>query len=203
MHYGNFTFYAKSVIYAPEKVLIVTDIISKRYLYGDDMLFFENNDQYAAFRRGNNEKRSILSMIIPADAHVGGREYPNPIDLTGNYSEAMANLSDGMGPDVHYASAGYYSRYFGFNNQRQELNANDYFNYFNNQNTIVYQGHQFNWNPGANAHTFVVQNTGHWSYRVYEGVGAVRNGSMKLMREVNYSMYGGGGGAVPKVPLGY
>ena len=202
MHYGNFTFYAKSVIYAPEKVLIVTDIISKRYLYGDDMLFFQNNHEYGAFRQGVNEKKSILSMIIPADAYINGYEYSNPIDLTGQYNEAMANLSDASNKRLHYPSANFYNKYYEFNNQRQILNSSDYFNYYNNLNTIVYQGHQFNWNPGASSHTFVVQNTGHWSYRVYEGVGAVRNGSMKLMREVNYSMYGGGG-AVPKVPLGY
>ena len=203
MHYGNFTFYAKSVIYAPEKVLIVTDIISKRYLYGDDMQFFKDNVEYDAFRAGNGMKKSILSMVIPADAYRNGREYVNPIDLTGQYSAAMANLADDQ-KGLHYASANYYANYLKFNNQRQVLNSNDYFNYYNNLNTIVYQGHQFNWSPATSSHSFAVQNTGHWSYRVYEGVGAVRNGSMKLMREVNYSMFGGnGGGAVPNVPLGY
>ena len=202
MHYGNFTFYAKSIIYHPEKVLIVTDIISKRYIMGNDMQFFDENSikSYMAGDTSGSNHKSILVMTIPADPRrAQGKEYSNPIDLTGSMMDEMQPLDDrGI---KHYASADYYKTKYHLDNQNSNQ-ARDYFGYFPRAQTLCFQGMQWNWSPAASSLSIPIQNTGHWGYRVYEGCAAVRSGAMKMLRECNYSMYGGSG-AVPSMPLGY
>jgi hypothetical protein len=201
MHYGNFTMYAKSLIYHPEKVFIATDIISKRYVMGNDMTFFDRTS-FQRFKGGNNgpdAQRSILVMTVPADARVDGFEYPNPIDLSGSMQEALQELAHDGGKQ--YVCADWYREHYGINNENADQYGN-YYEYFPRSQTLCFQGMQWNWNPGSNSHSTPVQNTGHWGYRVYEGCAAVRSGGMKLLRECNYSMYGGMG-AVPSTVLGY
>jgi hypothetical protein len=204
MHYGNFTFYAKSVIYAPEKVLIVTDIISKRYISGNDMTIFDH-ESYAAFRKGSSIGRSILIFAIPADRSNNGIEYANPIDISGSYANEYSNVAEAQEMKMSlFATSWWYSNRYNLSNTRNRLNSTDYFNYANRMNTMCFQGHQFNWNPSTMTYSFAIQNTGHWGPKVYEGVAQVRSGQMKLMRDVNYSMFGASGmGAMASVPLGY
>jgi hypothetical protein len=190
MHYGNFTMYARSLIYHPDKVYIATDIICKRYVMGNDMTFFDRSS-FGRFKGGNNgpdARRSILVMTVPADARVGGLEYPNPLDLSGNMQSTLQELSHDHAKQ--YASADWYREQYGISNENADQYG-DFFEYFPRSQTLCFQGMQWNWSPGTNSHSSPVQNTGHWGYRVYEGCAQVRSGAMKLLRECNYSMYGG------------
>ena len=110
---------------------------------------------------------------------------------------AIANVAHSSSP--HYATANWFTKYYNFDN-RMDMVDLDYFRYSTRLNTITYQGHYFSWNPGQSSFSMPHQNTGHWGPNVYEGVGAVRNGVMKAIRECNYSVHGG---PAPFTSLGY
>lgn len=194
MHYGNFTFYARNIVYHPEKVLVVTDIISRRYIGGNDMQVFETTDDLDKFRNGAmNSHKSFIFMLIPCSQDVV-RE--NPIDLTGRFEDTNSELDN---LPLHYPNAQFYAKEWKFSHHQSNQNK-DYFEYYNNLNTVCYQGHQMNYDPHQENYSRVTLNTGHWGYRVYEGCKAVRSGAMKLLKEVDYNS---GSGPVPNVPLGY
>lgn len=194
MHYGNFTFYARNIIYHPEKVLVVTDIISRRYLGGNDMKVFKNRDELDSFRNGvANSHKSFIFMVIPCSENAVKE---NPIDLTGKFEDTNSDLD--LGP-LHFPGAQTYANKWGFTHHQSNQN-NSYFEYYNSLNTVCYQGHQMNYDPHQENFSRVTLNTGHWGYRVYEGCKAVRSGAMKLLKEVDYNS---GSGPVPNVPLGY
>lgn len=180
--------------------MIVTDIISKRYISGNDMSIFnkETHSEFTANSENAANAKSILIMVIPADGrHYEGHEYENPIDLTGKYSfDMVPNGND----RPHYATADWYRLYYQLNNDRT-MQDQDYFSYNTRLNTITFAGHYFTWNSSAGSYSIPHQGTGHWGSNVYEGVGQVRNGVMKSMRECNYNSIGGG--PMPLQPLGY
>ena len=144
MHYGNFTFYAKSLVYYPEKVLIVTDIISKRYIMGNDMTFFDKRslDSFMSGQNGSEHKRSILVFAVPADQRREGMyEYDNPLDLTGKYADhlEMLGAQNNNGQRLMFSSAGWYGAHYNMQNNQHSNQDRDYFGYFPRAQSLCYQ----------------------------------------------------------------
>lgn len=172
----------------------MTDIISRRYVGGNDMDVFKQPTDLASFRNGVvDAHKSFIFMAIPCSEDAVRQ---NPIDLTGKFDETNSDLDLGK---VHFPNAPLYAKHWQFSHH-QSNQQKDYFEYYNSLNTVCYQGHQMNYDPHQENYSRVVLNTGHWGYRVYEGCKAVRNGAMKLLKEVDYNS---GSGPVPNVPLGY
>jgi hypothetical protein len=191
LHYGNFTFYSKSVVYRQQNVYLAEDMFSTGYVGGCGSRFFTNQKNMEDYSNGNTQRHaSIFAMLAP----YMSSEYNNPIDITGAYSGDLHPLGvDDTG--LHYASAGFYKAYWNWSENSAPLAGRSKFDTPDSAfNTICFQGHQSMYNPSNSMFDLVIKNTGHWGDRVYPGCGKVRQGMSKVLEPVHYNnIYGGGG----------
>ena len=192
LHYGNFTFYSKSVVYRQQNVYLAEDMFSTGYIGGTGTEFFSDYQDMEDYNNGvHTRHKSIFAMIAP----YTDVEYNNPIDITGRYSGDTAALN--VDDKLHFSSAPFYRQLWNWGSQgnvppgRSKFEAPDA-----SQNTMCFQGHQSMFNPQTKMFDVVIKNTGHWGDRVYPGCGKVRQGMQKVFDPPHYNnIYGGGGRA--------
>jgi hypothetical protein len=197
LHYGNFTFYSKSVVYRQQNVYLAEDMFSTGYIGGNGTEWFKTMNDMEDYTSGVKVRhKSIFAMLAP----YSDVEYPNPIDITGQYSgDCQALNVDGK---LHYASAPFYRHLWNWGSQgtvpmgRNKFDTPDAV-----MNTVCFQGHQSMFNPGTSMFDVVIKNTGHWGDRVYPGCGKVRSGMQKTFDAVNYNNVYGGGGSMTGVTM--
>jgi hypothetical protein len=197
LHYGNFTFYSKSVVYRQQNVYLANNMFSTAYNGGTGSDFFETMEHYDAYMEtGGNDgrQRSIFAMLAP----YSSKQYDNPINITGRHSGNLEPLnSSSSRTDTHFASANFYKRYWGWTEQVEDSPARCAFDNDDDgsPNTVCFQGHQSMFNPtNGGLFDIVIPNTGHWGPDVYAGVGKVRNGHAMVIRSAEFNnLYGGGG----------
>ena len=190
LHYGNFTFHSKSVVYRQQNVYLAEDMFSTGYIGGDGTEFFASDHDMDEYNCGTkNRHKSIFAMLAP----YSDIEYANPIDLTGKYSgDCQALNTDSK---LHYATSPFYKKLWNWGGNGNAPSGRSRFETPDAaMNTVCFQGHQSMYNPSNSMMDVVIKNTGHWGDRVYPGCGKVRQGMSKMFDHVNYNnIYGGGG----------
>ena len=194
LHYGNFTFYSKSVVYRQQQVYLAPNMFSTAYNGGTGSSFFTDKEDYTRYMEGSNHDmrgKSIFAMLAP----YSSRPMQNPIDITGMHSGNLAPLN--TSGDLHFGSANFYKDWWQWTSTMEDPPARCAFDNDDDgtPNTVCFQGHQSLYNPSSGGmFDIVIQNTGHWGSNVYPGVGKARNGLAKVVETVSYNnLYGGGG----------
>jgi hypothetical protein len=194
LHYGNFTFYSKSVVYRQQQVYLANNMFSTGYMGGSGCEFFTSRIHYETYlEQGNGDMRqkSIFALLTSYSSKL----YVNPINITGRHSGNLHTLNNEL--NDHYASANFYRKVWGWADSSEDAPGRCSFDADEDgdSNTVCFQGHQTLYNPGnGGMFDITIKNTGHWGPNVYAGVGKVRNGHQKVVESVNYpNLYGGGG----------
>ena len=199
MHYGNFTMYLKSIVIKQQNVYLAENMYAMGYVGGNDCRFFTSPNEVTDYM-DSGCGRSMFSCLVPYDTRASDPsncawacDYPNPMDITGQFQHARL-ATNGSSPSAnHYASCDFYSNYWQWKHTMQPDTDMPYFSTYSKWNTLCYQGHQAMYNPQTHQFDAVIENTGHWGNRVYPGCGRVRRGLQKLLEPVQYStLYGGG-----------
>ena len=172
LHYGNYTFYAKSLVTNPKNVVLLKDIFINNYLGGFNSRFWSAEDAQMdkhddIFAMPN--RPSLFSMLIPAGSMnrraILGQD---PVDLRSalpyySWAFEMEGLED---PD--------YDEDFFEPNSQSSLNS------------MCYQGMQYSYNAAKKDFSKITLGTGHLGKNIYPGVREVYQGSMKFMEKKDY-----------------
>ena len=115
------------------------------YVGGNDCRFFTSEDQVETFM-DDGCGRSIFACLVPYDSRNSDPadcawmcDYPNPMDITGQFSTARA-APCGTTDQMHYASAAFYSRLWKWNHSQSPGPDMPYFSTYSKWNTVCYQG---------------------------------------------------------------
>jgi len=194
IHYGNFTFHSKSVVYRQQNVYLAEDMFATGYVGGNDTTFFKHSNDYKTYLSGGDNFASIFAMIAP----YSSQEYANPMDISGSFRGPRAPLNTQNEYDescAHFSTANFYQKYWNW--QTDEFHSDEDSRFqcgSGTSNTMMFQGHQALYNPQSQLFDLVIKNTGHWGDRVYPGCGKMRSGMSKVLEPVYYNnIYGGGG----------
>ena len=186
VHTGTYTYYSKSVVFQPKNVFVVRNSFVdgynggggiEPYVLGDDT-YDPANGVYGRERaRGG----STFFFVVPRG---DSNSYSGPISITGKFDAFDEEIYDFARGPLHFNTAPYYNRYWGFRNmaQDQELIAPQwtYINEYASPNNIAHQGHTLYWHQPAQAFTGVRYSNGHWpSDTIYPGCGRIRQGKIK------------------------
>jgi hypothetical protein len=138
LHYGNFTFYSKSVVYRQQNVYLAEDMFSTGYIGGNGTEFFADYDDMEDYNHGVKARhKSIFAMLAP----YSDVEYVNPIDITGKYSGDSIALN--VDDREHFASAPFYRKLWNWGSAGQVPPGRSKFETPDaTQNTVCFQGHQ-------------------------------------------------------------
>ena len=204
LHYGNFTFYSKSVVTNPKNLIIARNIFCQGYTRGSGVDMFERDYEAARAGRtrvkgydpdGGEHTASLISVLIP---YGSGDRLPNPLDIEAHktYDPTTALQqpriqqveANGVKPAA-FMDAAYVTKLFSlheYSRNRSDPASEPFVEFERTQNTICYRGHQFSYCPTTKQHTAVTVNTGHWGPNVYPGCGRVRAGEMKYLEKCDY-----------------
>jgi hypothetical protein len=167
LHYGHYTFMAKSVVTNPKNVALMKNIFINDYVGGFNTEFYdwENamDDKREQFYHSRN-RPSIFCMMLPANSSLRN----NPVDLRKDFPYYVSKLSFDTLSDPNYDS--------------------EYFvpNEVNEGNGILYRGMQYSYDCSKGSYSKVTIGTGHLGSNIYPGVMAVLTGQMKHMRQIDY-----------------
>jgi hypothetical protein len=180
----HFTTHMRAVVEQPKNVYVQPDIYSEAYRGGNGIRFY-TPETYRA-KDMDQLYYSIICVAIP----FAEREIPTPMDTSGRfyieYSQGLLNAE--QFEELHYSTAFRYNLLYGFFQQTKQQGG-DGLVVHNVDNRQMYQGHQFMYNVKSKAFDKVRTNKGHWGPDVYAGVGQVRAGQLKHMREQDYTNY--------------
>ena len=189
VHFGHYTIKYKSIVYNERAVYHAHDYMCTGYLGGNDTRFVTRKSQtdFAQSQGDNEHFHSMFACLVPYQRTA----YPNPMDITGSFYDRVRG--EKTSKILHYPSAKFYSKYWGWSNEQQESpNEAKYTSERGTMNTVCFQGHQAMFSPNTGSYTQVIENTGHWGRNVYPGVGKVRAGLASAIQQVSYSeAYGG------------
>lgn len=186
IHYGHFTIYFKTVVWANEKIVHAPNIYCKAYVGGNGTLVWNNNDinDIEAYR-GFQYNRDIHLIPTPIGTYTNSRH----MDITGSYHPALQAHEN-----ASLASAIYNQKVmvelWGFDTQQRNPLDRDFGENASVQtNTICFQEHQGVWNHASKAWNRIITNKGHWGENVYPGCGKTRRGGCgtKVLRQCNYN----------------
>ena len=154
VYYGNFTTYSRAVVYNHRQTYLAEDMLCTGYEGGNYCTMFRNVEDLHL-----NPKNSMFVCIAPYQQE----EYANPLDITGkDRTHGIGGLHD----EKQYATADYYSAYWGESEWSHDSRPADKDYAFDmeshQRNTECFQGHQSMYNPNTKLHDIVTQNTGHW-----------------------------------------
>jgi hypothetical protein len=167
LHYGHYTFMAKSIVSNPKNVTLMKNIFVNDYLGGWNTEFYD-------WENGQDDKReqiyhqrnrpSIFSMVLPAQTYLRS----NPIDLRCDFP--------------------FYSNKLSFHTLSEPNYDNEYFvpNEVSGANPILYRGMQHNYDASKGSFSKITIGTGHLGSNVYPGMMSVLHGQMKHMRQIEY-----------------
>ena len=194
-HYGNFTFYGKSIVTNPEDVFIAYDIFPNRCLGGMGVRPYNNPAQYDAVQ--GVAMRDIFYIMVPY------REvsFPTIMDMAGRFytymDSGMLDDEDPANRELHYSTAGWYNRIWRWRSEDDvTLQVDQPLYAMSNpgQNRIVWQGAQGKYNHmahgGYNYNRDIIRNKSPWGPNVYDGHKACRDGSLERTRVVTDGILG-------------
>ena len=107
-HYGNFTFYGKSIVQRPEDVFVAYDIFPNRCLGGMGVRPYSNTSQYNAAQ--GQAMRDIFYCMVP----YRETSFDTIMDMAGRFytymDSGMLDDEDPANRELHYSTAGFYNR---------------------------------------------------------------------------------------------
>jgi len=183
VHYGNFTYYSKSIVHEPKNVIVLENVMANRYLYGDGTKFWKPEDlitEIDADTPGVKDK-GLISMILPAGNRL---VESNPISLTGSF--ARDNVPNSH---RHFEGAEWYAAKWNFKDST-DVDDNELIRYdqtHREANTVCFRGHQFSYSQISGGFSSVTRNSGHFGEDVYPGCGKVRSGAGKVFEKQSYA----------------
>jgi hypothetical protein len=196
LHYANLTFYQKSIIHNPKNVYIAEDVYFTGYLGGNSMDIFKSREDIEAgnTRRRAGQCRYEKSMFVMLMQENECSQLRNPVSITGSFPEHIDKFQQDRVNFCHgqqYSSAAHaYAKFglqilegggqnSGLGNDVEPFEAD-----VQRQNTICFQGAQWNYNDKVHDYNIEVKNTGHLG-PTYAGVRPVREGQHKHMEIPN------------------
>ena len=185
IHYGHYTVRYKSVVYREQSVYHAYNYKCNGYLGGNDC-------EYAGGGGGSRDdgnEGSVHVVLVPYQR----KAYMNPMDVTGKFWNQQTNSPESGKAEGHYPTAAFYKAHYDWRNQYQANPQEPQFYADGNRgNTVCFQGHQAVYSCATNAHTCVIENTGHWGRNVYPGCGKVRAGLQLALEQIVFKeAYGG------------
>lgn len=179
----------------PKNVIIAENCFSQGYIRGSSVKFFEyggrgQNPRYYNPNTGEHEA-DLIAVMVP---YGSAESCPNPMNILST-KPWQPNMSghrrpfDGKDRHAPFYGADVISRLFGLHEyarNRDDPATEPFRTYEKTQNSVVYRGHSFTYDPTTCQHTAVTINTGHWGKNVYPGVARVRNGDIKYMERQDF-----------------
>jgi hypothetical protein len=182
VHYGNFTYYSKSIVHEPKNVIVMENVMVNRYLYGNGTEFWNEDENVSDLHADmpGVKAKGLISMIVPAHSSI---VTSNPISLTGSF--ARDNVPNSF---RHYIGAEWYSAKWRFKDST-DVDDNELIKYdqtHREANSVCFRGHQFSYSQVTGGFTNITRNSGHFGEDVYPGCGRVRSGAGKIFEKQNY-----------------
>jgi hypothetical protein len=201
LHYGNFTFYSKSLVTNPKNVIITPNIFCQGYNGGNSTDFFKVVHPPLAGDDGGvgvgrvpayhpqqgKHDADIISVVLP---YGTAAKLNNPLNIGTSKADHTMKITFNGKVKGHYHDADIVENLFSLCEfgKMDDCEDDDTFRaQQRTQNKHCYRGHQFAYDPSCGMHSAVTRNTGHWGPNVYPGCGRVRAGEMKYLEKQNYS----------------
>jgi hypothetical protein len=184
MHYGHFTLYAKTVVYKPEMVVRVDNIVVKDYLGGNGVRLWNVLEQrdIDAFR--SNE---LYKDIFPVAVRPDFRLETYFLDMTGRFNDRLHPNEEAKKATAFPPMDRILSEIWGWRSVFSPL-QNEYFaNIAAKFNTLCFQEHQKLYNHATRQWDRVIIDKGHFGANVYPGCGEVRRGVAMYFKPVDYT----------------
>lgn len=186
MHYGHYTHYGKSVIHNPEQVFVAYDIFPNRCLGGMGIVPYTSRRQFIP--ADSKYEADIFYVMVPYTE----TEFDKVMSMAGRFytymDAGMIDETDPLAARLHYTTAPYYNRIWGWYSQEDvpiEIDEPLYRISSPGVHLTVWQGAQGSYNPATKLfNKEIIRNTSPWGENVYQGVRACRNGMMERMKVV-------------------
>ena len=147
IHYGNYTHYGKSVIHKPENVFIAYDIFPNKCLGGMGVSPYREKNQFVP------EDQQFLADIFYIMVPYVETSFPKVMSMAGRFytymDAGMLDEEDPANRALHYSTAPYYNRFWGWYSEQEiavELDEPMYRMNNPGVNTNVWQGAQGTYN---------------------------------------------------------
>lgn len=183
MHYGHFTYYAKSQVLKSNKIIHGRNVVCRDYLGGNGHRAWDasNPDDREDYQGGN-----LTNDIFFVPVLMNHQVDTNHMDITGVYHPDIA-ANEEVNRATHYDAAAIYRQYWGWRNNIVSLTDKKYSNVHKaRDNTICFQEHQHLYNHGSGKFDLTIIDKGHWGDRVYPGCGRARRGVELYLKPVKY-----------------
>jgi hypothetical protein len=183
MHYGHFTYNSKSQVLNSRKIVHGRNVVCKDYHGGNGHKVWDASDpdDLEDYSAGEMTKDVFFVPVM-----INHEIDTNHMDITGSYHPDIG-AGEEANKATHYDSAAIYRKYWGWRNNVTSLKDASY-NAIRRprDNTIVFQEHQHQYNPGSGKMDLTIMNKGHWGDRVYPGCGKARRGVEMYLKPVKY-----------------
>lgn len=180
-HFGNYTFYSKSVVKRPRNYTIIPDCFAQGYISGEGHAFFKPpsrdldgdaglGDLGRAIQEGSlgssDCHHSLIAWKIPRG---DGEKLADAIDMTGRFAGVHRDYE--AGDSVHFSGAEALGSLESVEELDQNRSDSAYLHQVQNINTVCFRGSQY-----TNG-VFTHMGKGHWG-TPYAGVLPVRDGAL-------------------------
>jgi hypothetical protein len=191
VHYGNYTHYSKTIVREEKNVFVAYNISPNRALGGMGVTPYKSQDQFV--REDNVMLADIFYVMIP----YAETEFSQVISMAGRFytymDAGMIDAEDPMNRELHYSTAAYYNRYWGWYNSENISPSLDDPLYQQRGGAFrleVWQGDQGCFNPDSKKYDRdIIPSASPWG-RAAIGSRQVRNGEMAEMPVVPPGMLG-------------
>lgn len=191
VHYGNYTHYSKTVVREEKNVFVAYNIAPNRALGGMGVTPYKDQEQFR--REDNMMLADIFYVMIPYTE----TEFSQVISMAGRFytymDAGMIDAEDPQNRELHYTTAAYYNRFWGWYNSENIAPSLDDPLYQQKGGAFrleVWQGDQGSFNPDTKKYDRdIIPSSSPWG-RAAVGSRQVRNGEMAEMPVVPPHMLG-------------
>jgi hypothetical protein len=191
IHYGHYTHYGKSVIHNEQNVFVAYDIFPNDCLGGMGVTPYKTVDQFVP--EDDIRLADIFYVMVPYTE----TNFPKVMSMAGRFytymDAGMLDEEDPANRELHYSTAAYYNRVWGWHSEAEvvvELDDPLYRKQTNVFRTDVWQGAQGTFN--AKTEKFdrdIIRNKSPWGVTA-EGCKASRDGRMEKVPTVAHGILG-------------
>jgi hypothetical protein len=150
----NFAFYSKAIVWSPEFIFVLENVLSRRYVRGAGVSFMTSIDDIIPGTPGGSH--DIVSIIIPIEE----QKFYDSIGITGDIFVGQVDVNRSMeqrkGVTTEFSSADYFKEWFTNPDRSIEKIVDQAWGsvhkYTESQGTlptILFQGHQQNFTHGS------------------------------------------------------
>lgn len=174
---GFFTCETGCLIWRPDNLHVMHNIVCRRYMGGGGVGMWDNGDENDRqnFMSGKNPNRNSIFVIpmVPGERIKNGE-----FDITGEFAQDQAIPAEhggghAVGVDPHYAMAAPFMRHWGFVHRDDPFDIG-YFVDENRLNTVLYRMTSFHAQLTESGRVikrgYYKAGCGHWGRYVYDGV---------------------------------